>query len=67
MFTEKKKVLAEAPGALNKPEQPWEVTVQGDSIIARWKWMDATFFTPNEVSDETRAFTFTVTLNDKGK
>jgi len=67
MFTEKKKVLAEAPGALNKPDQPWEVTVEGDSIIARWKWMDATFFSPNEVNDQTKQFTFTVTLNEKGK
>ena len=52
---------------LNRPEQPWAVTVEGDSIVARWKWMDATFFAPAEVNDETKAFTFTVTLNDKGK
>jgi len=66
MFTDKQKVLAEAPGALNKPEQPWEVKVEGDSIIACWKWMDATFFAPNEVSDETRAFTFIAALSEKG-
>ena len=29
--------------------------------------MDATFFAPNEVADETRAFTFTITLDNKGK
>ena len=67
MFTEKKKVLAEAPAALNKPDQSWEVTTEGDSIVARWKWMDATFFSPNEVNDQTKQFTFTVTLNEKGK
>ena len=67
MFTEMKKVLAEATAALNKPDQPWEVTVEGESIVARWKWMDATFFSPTEVTDETRAFTFTVTLNDNGR
>ena len=67
MVTEKKQVLAEAPGALNKPDQPWEVSIEGDSIVARWKWMDATFFSPGEVKDETKAFTFTVTLGDKGK
>ena len=62
----KQTVLASAPGALNKPERPWEVTVVGDSIVARWKWMDATFFAPHEISDETKQFTFTVTLTDKG-
>jgi len=67
MFTEKQKILNDAPEALNKPDQPWEVTVEGDSIVARWKWMDATFFAPNEITDETRAFTFTVTLGDKGR
>ena len=64
---EKNQVLAQAPDALNKPDQPWEATVEGDSIVARWRWMDATFFAPNEVTDETRAFTFTVTLDNKGK
>ena len=67
MFTEKQKVLADAPGALNKPDLPWEVTVEGDSIVARWKWMDATFFAPDNVSKEVREYTFTVKLNDKGK
>ena len=67
MFVEKEQVLGQAPDALNKPGQPWEATVEGDSIIARWKWMDATFFAPNDVTDETRAFTFTITLDNKGK
>jgi len=66
MFTEKQQVLGYAPTALNRPDQPWYVTVEGDSIVARWKWMDATFFAPHEVSDETRQFTFTVMLSDKG-
>jgi len=66
MTLDKQKVLADAPGALNSPDQPWEVIVQGDSIIARWKWMDATFFAPQEVNEETRQFTFTVTLSGKG-
>ena len=66
MTLNKQKVLADAQGALNNPDQPWEVTVQGDSIVARFKWMDATFFAPREVNEETRQFTFTVTLSDKG-
>jgi len=67
MFTEKQKVLADAPAVLNQPDRPWEVSVQGDSIIARWKWMDATFFGPGQVTNEAKAYTFTVTLSDKGK
>lgn len=67
MATDKQKVLADAPKALNKPDQPWEVTVEGDAIIARWKWMDATFFSPGQATDETKAFTFTVTLGDNSK
>jgi len=35
----------------------WEVTVEGDSIIVRRKWMEAAFFAPNEVIGEIRAFT----------
>ena len=60
-------VLANAPGALNHPGRPWAVTVEGASIVARWRWMDATFFAPHEVTDETRRFTFTVTLSENGK
>lgn len=60
-------MLAEAPGALNKPDQPWEVTIEGDSIVARWRWMDATFFSAAEVDKEVKDFTFKVTLTDKGK
>ena len=67
MFTDKQTVLSQVAGALNKPGQPWEVTVQGDSIIAYWKWLDATFFGPHEVTDETKSYSFTVILTDKGK
>ena len=66
-FTEKQKVLTDAPGALNKPDQPWEATVEGDSIVARWKWMDATFFALTEITNEVKEYTFTVKLDDKGK
>jgi len=64
-MSEKQAVLANAPGALNRADRPWVVTVEGDSIIARWKWMDATFFAPHEINDETKQFTFIVTLTDK--
>ena len=64
-MSEKQAVLFNAPGALNRADRPWEVIVEGDSIIARWKWMDATYFAPHEINDETRQFTFIVTLTDK--
>jgi len=63
----REKILKNAPDALNKANQPWEVTIEGNSIVARWKWMDATFFAPTEINDKTKEFTFTVTLDDKGK
>jgi len=64
---EKHQVLNDAVYALNRPEQPWHVTVEGDSIVARWKWMDATFFSPMEINDEVRNYSFTCTLDNKGK
>ena len=63
-LTPKQQILQEAPYALNRPDIPWQVTVEGDSIVARWKWMDATFFAPHEVTNETRDYSFTVTLTD---
>ena len=66
-FTEKAKVLNDAQFALNKQEQPWYVTVEGNSIIARWKWNDQNFFNLNEVGNEVKEYFFTVTLDDKGK
>ena len=45
---EKEKVLSDAPKALNSDNNPWEVAVEGDSIIGTWKWMDARFFTEVE-------------------
>ncbi|MCL1896888.1 MAG: zinc ribbon domain-containing protein [Clostridiales bacterium] len=62
---DKQAVLANAPGALNRADRPWEVAIEGDSIVARWKWMDATFFSLHEINDETKQFTFVVTLSDK--
>lgn len=65
-MTEKRTVLANAPAQLNKADQPWEITVEGDSIIARWKWMDAAFFSIDTVSSQIKDFTFTATLHDDG-
>lgn len=64
---EKNKVLGDAVSVLNKDDQPWEVSVEGDCIIGKWKWMDATFFSQSKISSEVRDYTFTVTLGDNGK
>lgn len=64
---EKQEVLNNAEGELNKEDQPWSVKVEGDKIIATWKWMDATFFAVNEARDEDKEYEFIVTLKDDGK
>ena len=66
-YTEKNSVLYYAPSSLNRPDQPWVVTVEGDCIVARWKWMDATWFAPHEVTNDVRDYTFKVKLKDNGK
>ena len=63
---DREQVLEGAVAALNKVDQPWEVTIEGYSIVARWKWMDATFFSPADVNNQTKNFTFTVTLDENG-
>jgi hypothetical protein len=64
---DKEKVLNDAPNVLNNNNEGWEVSIKGDSIVAKWKWMDATFFSPEEINDEVKDYTFTVTLKNKGK
>lgn len=66
MFTDKQKVLAEAEKVLNGPDKPWEVTIEGDKIIAKWKWLDATFFSPADINNQVKSFVFIVTLKDNG-
>jgi hypothetical protein len=67
MTVPKAQVLFDAPTYLNHPNLPWFVSIEGDAIVARWKWMDALFFAPHEVTGETREYAYIVTLNDKGK
>jgi len=64
---EKSEILTNAPLVLNQADQPWEVTVEGDSIIGRWRWKEEKFFSSGENSQEIKDFTFTVTLGDNGK
>lgn len=67
MYTQKETVLQDVERVLNKEEEPWNIVVEGDSIIATWKWMDARFFSLGEVTDEEKEYKFIVTLKDNGK
>lgn len=67
MAMEKQQVLQGAVQALNGEDKPWAVTVEGDAIVGRWKWMDARFFSPAAVTNEEREYIFTVALKDNGK
>lgn len=67
MFMPKPMVLQNAYQALNRPNQPWFVSIEGNTIVAKWKWMDAVYFSPTQVTDEVRNYTFRVTLLDNGK
>jgi len=66
MATDKVSMLYHAPAMLNKPDIPWVVSVEGDTIVARWKWMDALWFSVGEISDEVKNYSFAVTLSDNG-
>ncbi|WP_310602392.1 DUF3592 domain-containing protein [Anaerosporobacter sp.] len=60
-FSAKRKVLEEAPMVLNKPNQSWYVTIEGNSIVANWNWKSGIYqSTENE-------FVYSVTLNDAGR
>lgn len=67
MYVEKTQVLNNALTYFSGQDVPWEVSIDGDSLIAKWKWMDARFFSPTDINDQTREFYFKVTLNNKGK
>ena len=49
---------------LNNEDKPYRISVDGDKIITEIKWMDATFFSPNQVTDEVRKFRFVVQVKD---
>ena len=68
MFVDKQRLLYEAPTALNRPDVPWVVTVEGDSIVLRWKWEDPDFYDPLALpGEDLRQFIFTFTLYDNGQ
>lgn len=67
MRIDKQQVLADAPSALNRDDLPWQITVEGDSIVGTWKWEDARFFAPTSVTNSVREYAFTTTLRDNGR
>lgn len=66
MAIDKRQVLFDAPQVLNRPDVPWAVWVEGDSIKLRWKWEAPQFFGPPDLTDSVKQFIFTFALSDKG-
>ena len=64
---EKQEILENIENDLNQENLPWKIAIEGDSIIATWKWMDATFFSPGQIDDEIKEYKFIVTLLDNSK
>ena len=60
---DKQKVLNEILN-LNNGNYPFSVNVEGDTIIAKWKWMDTTYFGVGVVTESIKNFTYTVVLNN---
>lgn len=48
---------------LNSPVNPFEFAIEGDEVIATWKWMDATFFKPGGISKEVQDYEFHVKID----
>ena len=62
-----KEQLFSAALALNGEDKKYSISVEGDKIITRVKWMDAEFFSPDAVTDEMKEFEYVVQVDDKGK
>ena len=52
---------------LNDDSKNYVVTVEDDRIITQVKWMDATFFSPTQITNEMRDFKYVVQLHNNGK
>lgn len=52
--------------ALNGEDKKYVITVEGNQIITKVKWMDAVFFTPGSVTDQVKEFQFIAKLNENG-
>jgi hypothetical protein len=63
----KEEILMNIVNDLNSQSNSWEVSVEGDQIIAYWKWKDGIYFSTEEITDEVKDFKFIVTLLDNGR
>ncbi|MBR5239016.1 MAG: hypothetical protein IKW04_00380 [Clostridia bacterium] len=62
-----KEQLFEAALALNGDDKKYQITVEGDTIVTRVKWMDATFFSPDAITTEMQEFEYRVRIVSNGK
>ena len=69
MFMDKQRVLQQASMVLNRPDMPWVISVEGSSIVLRYRWDEPDFFDPTTIEniDELREFTFYFILGDNGQ
>ncbi len=63
----KEEILANIFNDLNINEKNWTISIDGNQIIAYWKWKDGIFFSPDSITDEVKEYKFIVTLLDNGK
>ena len=63
----KEEILANIFNDLNINEKNWTISIEGNQIIAYWKWKDGIFFSPDSITDEVKEYKFIVTLLDNGK
>jgi len=59
--------LFQAALALNGEDKKYQITVEGDTIVTRVKWMDATFFSPDAITAEMQEFEYRVRIFSNGK
>ena len=63
----KEEILANIANDLGISEKNWTISIEGDQIIAYWKWKDGIYFSAESITDEVREYKFIVTLLDNGK
>lgn len=63
----REEILANIANDLNGNDKKYVIYVNGNEIIAQWKWMDGVFFSPSSITDAVKVYKFIVTLLDGGK
>lgn len=61
-------ILVEAVNYFEHGNYPFSVSLEKpDTLVARWKWMDARFYGMNSITDEVKNYEFRVRVDAKGK